>query len=150
MANVIRLKRSTGAAAPSSLAQGEPAYVEQQGSGDGRLYIGVGGVGGKYYVDIINNLDTDLQTLSLPASTTISTFGASIIDDADASAVLTTLGVDTDLTTLTIGASATVTGSNTGDVTLAAGLNYLTISSQEITLGSVDLTTDVTGDLPFG
>ena len=154
MANVIRLKRSTGAAAPSSLAQGEPAYVEQQGSGDGRLYIGVGGpaieeVGGKYYVDIINNLDTDLQTLSLPASTTISTFGASIIDDADASAVLTTLGVDTDLTTLTIGASATVTGSNTGDVTLAAGLNYLTISSQEITLGSVDLTTDVTGDLPF-
>jgi hypothetical protein len=81
MANVIRLKRSTGAAAPSSLAQGEPAYVEQQGSGDGRLYIGVGGpaieeVGGKYYVDIINNLDTDLQTLSLPASTTISTFGA--------------------------------------------------------------------------
>jgi hypothetical protein len=154
MANVIRLKRSTGAAAPSSLAQGEPAYVEQQGSGDGRLYIGVGGpaieeVGGKYYVDIINNLDTNLQTLTLPASTTISTFGASIIDDLDANAVLTTLGVDTDLTTLTIGASATVTGSNTGDVTLAAGLNYLTISSQEITLGSVDLTTDVTGDLPF-
>jgi hypothetical protein len=147
MANVIRLKRSTGAAAPSSLAQGEPAYVEQQGSGDGRPAIEE--VGGKYYVDIINNLDTDLQTLSLPASTTISTFGASIIDDADANAVLTTLGVDTDLTTLTIGASATVTGSNTGDVTLAAGLDYLTISSQEITLGSIDLTTDVTGDLPF-
>ena len=37
---------------------------------------------------------------------------------------------------------------NSTDVTLAAGLDYLTISGQEITLGSVDLTTDVTGALP--
>lgn len=154
MANTIRIKRSVLAPAPTGLAQGELAYVEKGGAGTGVLFIGTNGasqetIGGQFYVDLLNAYDTDLQTFSLPASTTISTFGASIVDDADANAVLTTLGVDTDLTTLTIGASATVSGSNTGDVTLAAGLDYLTISSQEITLGSIDLTTDVTGDLPF-
>ncbi len=123
MANVIRIKRSTGAAAPSGLAQGELAHVEQQGTGDGRLYIGVGGagieeIGGKFYVDLLNSYDADLATFALPASTTISAFGATIIDDADASAVLTTLGIDTDLLTTTIGATATLTGSNTGDQTI--------------------------------
>lgn len=37
---------------------------------------------------------------------------------------------------------------NSTNVTIAAGLDYLTIAGQEITLGSVDLSTDVTGDLP--
>jgi hypothetical protein len=143
MANVIRIKRSTGAAAPGTLAQGELAHVEQQGSGDGRLYIGVGGsgieeIGGKFYVDIINNLDTDLQTLSLPANTTISTFGASLIDDLDETAARSTLNVD-------------VAGTdNSTDVSIAAGLDYVTINgSQQLTLNAIDLTTDVSGDLPF-
>lgn len=38
-------------------------------------------------------LDADLATFSLPASTTISTFGASLIDDAAASNALSTLGL---------------------------------------------------------
>lgn len=38
---------------------------------------------------------------------------------------------------------------NSTDVTIAVGLDYVTISGQELTLGSVDLTTDVTGDLPI-
>jgi hypothetical protein len=37
--------------------------------------------------------DADLATFSLPASTTISTFGASLVDDADAAAALTTLTI---------------------------------------------------------
>lgn len=37
---------------------------------------------------------------------------------------------------------------NSTDVTLAAGLDYLTIAGQEITMGQVDLATDVTGVLP--
>jgi len=37
---------------------------------------------------------------------------------------------------------------NSIDVIIAAGLDYITISGQELTLGSVDLTTDVIGDLP--
>jgi len=38
-------------------------------------------------------LPTNLATLTLPASVTISVFGATVIDDADAAAVRTTLGV---------------------------------------------------------
>jgi len=66
----------------------------------------------------------------------ISTFGASLIDDADAATARTTLGVD---------AAGT---DNSTSVTLAGSLDYLSLSGQEITLGSVDLTTDVTGTLP--
>lgn len=66
----------------------------------------------------------------------ISTFGASLIDDADAATARTTLGVDTAGT------------DNSTDVTLAGSLDYLSLSGQEITMGSVDLTTDVTGTLP--
>jgi microcystin-dependent protein len=40
-----------------------------------------------------SEVDADIKTLVLPASTTISTFGASLIDDADAEAALVTLGV---------------------------------------------------------
>ena len=102
MANTIRLKRSTGNTAPSSLAQGEPAYVEQQGTGDGRLYIGVGGagieeIGGKFYVDLLNSYDTDLGTFSLPANTTITTFGASFVGSATSAAATAQL----DLATIT-------------------------------------------------
>ena len=37
---------------------------------------------------------------------------------------------------------------NSTDVTLAGSYDYLTLSGQAITLGQIDLTTDVTGDLP--
>ena len=41
-----------------------------------------------------SEVDADIKTLSLPANTTISTFGASLVDDADAATARTTLGVD--------------------------------------------------------
>ena len=65
----------------------------------------------------------------------LSAFGRSLIDDADASAARTTLGVD---------AAGT---DNSTDVTLAGSYDYLTLSGQQITLGQVDLSTDVTGTL---
>ncbi len=40
-----------------------------------------------------SEVDADLKTLSLPASTTISIFGASLVDDADAAAAKVTMGV---------------------------------------------------------
>ena len=42
-----------------------------------------------------SEVDADIKTLTLPASTTISTFGASLIDDAAASNARTTLGLGT-------------------------------------------------------
>lgn len=41
-----------------------------------------------------------------------------------------------------------LSGTNTGDVTLAGALNYITIAGQVITRNAIDLTTDVTGQLP--
>ena len=40
-----------------------------------------------------SEVDADIKTLSLPASTTISAYGATLVDDADASTARTTLGV---------------------------------------------------------
>jgi len=40
-----------------------------------------------------SEVDADIKTLSLPASTTISAFGASLVDDADAAAARTTIGL---------------------------------------------------------
>ena len=82
-------------------------------------------------------IDSDIKTLSLPANTTISAFGATLVDDADAATARTTLGVD---------AAGT---DNSTDVTLAGTPNYITISGQVITRNLIDLSTDVTGDLPI-
>ena len=48
-----------------------------------------------------------------------------------------------------IGVDASGTDNST-DVTLAGSYDYLTLSGQQITLGQIDLTTDVTGALPNG
>lgn len=57
-----------------------------------------------------SEVDADIKTLSLPASTTISTFGASLVDDADASAARTTLGVDASGTDNSPAASTSTAG----------------------------------------
>jgi len=72
------------------------------------------------------------------ATATLTSFARTLIDDSNAATARATLGVD---------AAGT---DNSTDVTIAAGLDYITISGQELTLGSVDLTTDVTGALPDG
>jgi len=141
MANSIRIKRSTGNVAPTGLAQGELAHVEQAGTGDGRLYIGVTGaavetIGGQFFVDLLNSYDVDLATFAVPANTTISAFGKTLVDDADAAGARATLGVD-------------IAGTdNSADVTIAAGRDYISITGQQLTLGFVDLATDITGNLP--
>jgi hypothetical protein len=50
--------------------------------------------------------------------------------------------------TIADGATGALSGTNSGDVTLAGALDYLTLAGQVITRNAVDLTTDVTGNLP--
>jgi len=80
-----------------------------------------------------SEVDANIKTLSLPASTTISSFGASLVDDANATAARTTLGVD---------AAGT---DNSTDVTLAGTPDYITIAGQVITRNQINLTDDITG-----
>jgi len=77
----------------------------------------------------VTDLD-GIKSLTVPNSTTISTFGASLVDDANASAARTTLGVD---------AAGT---DNSTDVTLAGSRNYITISGQTITRNQIDISDD--------
>lgn len=79
-----------------------------------------------------SEVDADIKTLALPANTTISDFGKTVVDDADAAAARTTLGVD---------ASGT---DNSTPVTLA-NTNYLSISGQEVTGGTVPIGSGGTG-----
>lgn len=70
-----------------------------------------------------SEIDTDLKTFSLPASTTISTFGASLVDDADAGAALSTLKLSNSVT-------YTVDPVNGDDTNGAAGgVPYLTFAA---------------------
>ena len=64
-----------------------------------------------------SEVDADLKTLVLPASTTISTFGASLVDDSDAATARTTLGLGTAATTAA-SAYATAAQGSTADTAL--------------------------------
>lgn len=84
-------------------------------------------------LNYLDGADTNINTLTLPASTTISAFGASVIDDADASTARSTMGVD-------------VAGTdNSTPVTLAGSRNYVVASgtdNQTLTLGQIDISDD--------
>ena len=64
-----------------------------------------------------SEVDADIKTLSLPASTTISAYGKTLVDDADAAAARTTLGLGTASTTAA-SAYATAAQGTTADAAL--------------------------------
>lgn len=65
-----------------------------------------------------SEVDADIKTLTLPANTTISTFGASLVDDADAATARTTLGLGT-ISTQAANSVSITGGSITGITDLA-------------------------------
>lgn len=80
-----------------------------------------------------SEVDADIKTLVLPASTTISTFGRTLIDDADAAAARTTLGLGTAATTASTdyATSAQGTKADAALPRLAAGASVENVGSIE-------------------
>lgn len=100
------------------------------------------GAGSGLDADLLDGNEASAFALSSHSHTTaditdITAAGAALIDDANAAAQRTTLGVDPAGT------------DNSTDVTLAGTPDYITIAGQVITRNQIDLTTDVTGDLPI-
>jgi len=115
MANTIRIKRSTTTATPSSLEQGELAYSESTGTGDGELFIGIAGAS----LEKIGGFK-DVQKL-LTIETNADVTDATNVDAAGA--IMHT------------------------DIVAATGVLKKT-ASETYEASAVDLTSDVTGNLP--
>jgi len=88
-------------------------------------------------------LDTDLQTFNIPPSTTISTFGASLVDDVDAASARTTLGLA--IGTNVNGIIGTDTDLDTSGAEVVDQINVTdgviqTMSKRTLTLGDLGYT----------
>lgn len=132
---------------------GSNTYIAESGTGDLRIQgaaVTVETTGGNLYfkgdADVAKLYHTNNEKLATTATGVAVTGGITLTTDlavadggtgaSDAATARSNLGVD---------AAGT---DNSTDVTLAGSLDYLTLSGQEITVNSVDLTTDVTGALP--
>jgi hypothetical protein len=119
MAQTIKIKRSTGSAAPSTLASGELAFSK----GSGTFYIG------------------DPAAANTPIA-----ISAAIINNAGTASLNTGITAAEIRTLIGVDASGT---DNSTDVTLTGTPDYLTLSGQQITLNAIDLAADVSGTLPI-
>lgn len=119
MAQTIKIKRSTGSAAPSTLASGELAYSK----GSDTFYIG------------------DPSAANTPIAV-----GGAIKNNAGTAVLATGITAGEIRTLVDVDQAGT---DNSTDVTLVTtSHDYLSISGQAVTLGAIDLAADVTGTLP--
>jgi hypothetical protein len=73
-----------------------------------------------------SEVSANLKTFTLPATTTISTFGASLVDDADAAAARTTLGLGSAATTASTDYATAAQGATADTAVQPASTNTLT------------------------
>jgi hypothetical protein len=111
--------------------QSVKAYVDSKAAAQDNTDELTEGSSNLFYTDARVKLKIDAEGVVSGSDQVASTFAQTILDDADAGAVRTTIGVD---------AAGT---DNSTDVTLTGTPDYLTISGQAITLGQVDYSSDI-------
>jgi len=107
-----------------------------------------------------SEVDADIKTLSLPANTTISTYGATLVDDADATTARATLGLgsiatqDSDSVSITGGSITGITDlavadGGTGASTAASALTNLGLTATAAELNTLDGITATVTELNY-
>ena len=165
MSQTIKIKRSTGSSAPSTLANGELAYLNN--STTKKLYIGRPGggtgdidvIGGKYYTDVIDARTANSEAAVATTTTTDRTY--KVQKDSNDHSVVNVPWVDTNTVyTLPLASSSTRGGVKIGYT--ESGKNYpVELSSEKMyvnvpwtdTSGDNKLPTaggTLTGDISFG
>lgn len=128
---------------------GTPALETGITAAEVRTLIGVDASGTDNSTDVTLNASvTDILSLSTQEISGVDAGAAdAVIGWDDSAGKLTYLSAADVRTAISVDAAGT---DNSTDVTLAGSYDYLTLSGQQITLGQIDLTTDVTGALPNG
>ena len=111
--------------------QSVKAYVDSKAAAQDNTDELTEGSSNLFYTDARVKLKIDAEGVVSGSDQVASTFAQTILDDADAGAVRTTIGVD---------AAGT---DNSTDVSLSGTPDYLQISGQVITLGQVDYDADI-------
>ena len=116
MSVTLQIKRSTGTAAPSSLANGELAYTQgtgTQGNLGDRLFIGDGSsvnvIGGQYFGDMLDHVAGTLTASSAIIVDSDKKLDELIVDDINLNGkVITMTGSSSDTATFTAGTNGTL------------------------------------------
>ena len=140
--SLIKIKRSSGTAAPGAIELGEIAYSYGAGTvvdGGGRLYFGTGSnatqvIGGKYFTDMLDHTAGTLTASSALLVDSNSKLDNLKVDDLDLNgSTISTTTSNTDLTFDTNGTGDYIFSGST-----TAGANLLTVTDGSTTRFSVD------------
>lgn len=100
----------------------------------------------------VNGAENNFELITVGGTGTVTSVAISGTDgiEVDSGSPITSAGIiQLGVNAATMKTTLDLSGTNSGDVTLSGTPDYITISGQTITRGLIDLTTDVTGDLPL-
>ena len=153
MANTIKIKRGEAASAPSALARGEFGFSEGTAGAALNLHIGWGAetngaaanitrIGSNFGITDTDAVQIDGADI---ATGEFAKFTANGLQSRTTAETLSDIGGDAAGTARPCNGTGTQIST---DVSLAGTPDYITLDTQTLTLGQINLETDVTGSLP--